>query len=74
MSCIHIFACDKTITTDYDKIDNVIADNSKYIIKDNVTCKWNELLSEQYTLAFDIEESKKNINKISTLHKISHVT
>ena len=46
-----------------------------YNIKNNVTCKWNEQLREQYTLAFNIEEIEKlHLEFRNILHKISYVT
>ena len=56
--CI-FFSCDEIIVTEYNDVENDNADNSNYTIKNNVTCKWNEQLNEQYTLAFDIEAIEK---------------
>ena len=50
------FLCDKNIVTHHNEVENATADNGNYDIKNNVTCKWNEQLREQYTLAFNIEE------------------
>ena len=36
------------------KVNDCI-DNSKYSVSNNVRCKWNEEMSEQYTLAFNLE-------------------
>ena len=54
-----IFLCDKTIVTHHNEVENVTADNGNYNIKNNVSCKWNEQLREQYILAFNIEEIEK---------------
>ena len=82
MSDVHcpvclIFSSDKNIVTHHNEVENVTADNGNYNIKNNVTCKWNEQLREQYTLAFNIEEIEnfiKNLKiyctKYPTLHKI----
>ena len=54
-----IFSSDKNIVTHHNEVENVTADNGNYNIENNVTCKWNEPLREQYTLAFNIEEIEK---------------
>ena len=48
-------SCDKTIVTYDSEVENFTAHNANYNIKNNVTCKWNEQLREQYTLAFNID-------------------
>ena len=80
MSDVHcpvclIFSCDKNIVTHHNEVENVTADNGNYNIKNNVTCKWNEQLREQYTLAFNIVEIEKlHLEFKNILHKISYVT
>ena len=61
MSDVHcpvclFFSSDTNIVTHHNEVENVTANNCNYNIKNNVTCKWNEQLREQYTPAFNIEE------------------
>ena len=69
MSDVHcpvclFFSCDTTIVTYHNEVENVTADNGNYNIKNSVTCKWNEQLREQYTLAFNIEEIENFIKNL----------
>ena len=57
MSDVHcpiclVMSCNSDVSTD--KANDCI-DNSKYSVTTNVRCRWNEEMSEQYTLSFDME-------------------
>ena len=63
------------LITKYNDFDNVVCDSSKYVIENNVICKWDDQLREQYIMEFNVDEI--NILKqqfINVLQGIDHVT
>ena len=57
--CI-VLSCKDVVITQYNDFDNVVCDRSKYVIENNLICKWDDQLREQYTMEF-------NVDKINTL-------
>ena len=56
-------------------IVNDCIDNSKYSVSNNVRCKWNEDMSEQYTLAFNLETIENLQTHLrNTIFNMSQVT
>ena len=53
--CI-VLSCKDALITKYNDFDNVVCDRSKYVIENNVICKWDEQLREQYTMEFNVDE------------------
>ena len=53
--CI-VFSCKDAVITTYNDFDNVVCDRSKYVIENNVICKWGDQLREQFTMKFNIDE------------------
>ena len=53
--CI-VSSCKDAVITKYNDFDNVVCDHNKYVIENNVICKWDEQLWEQYTMEFNVDE------------------
>ena len=47
--CI-VFSCMDEVIPKCNDFDNVVCDRSKYVIENNVICKWDDQLREQYTI------------------------
>ena len=45
-----IVFCKDALITKYNEFDNVVCDRRKYVIENNVICKWDEQLRMQYTM------------------------
>ena len=72
--CI-VFFCEDAVITKYNDFDNVVCDRSKFVIENNVMCKWDAQLMEQYTMEFDVDEINILQHQfINVLQGIDHVT
>ena len=72
--CI-FFSCKDAVITKYNDFDNVVCDRSKYAIENNVLCKWDAQLREQYTMEFNVDEINTLQHEFKNLLQgIDHVT
>ena len=53
--CI-VFSCKDAVIIKYNDFDHVVCDRSKYVTENNVICRWDEQLREQYTMEFIVDE------------------
>ena len=72
--CI-VFSCKDAVITKYNDFYNVVCDLSKYVIENNVICRWDKQLREQYTMEFNVDEINTLQQQfIYVLQGIDHVT
>ena len=76
-ACI-VFSCKDVVITKYNDFDNVVCDRSKYVIENNVICKWDEQLIKgavQYSMEFNVDEINTLGHEFkNVLQGIDHVT
>ena len=69
-----VLSSDRNVSCE--RVDTSIdSNNSDFIVKNNTRCKWNDKLSNEYILSFNIDQiNNLNVQLKNTLSSMSHVT